>query len=538
MKYILDHKQMEQCDKNTMEYYGVPSAVLMERASLCVAEEITARCPDPNTAVLSVCGTGNNGGDGLDAARLLHLKGYPVCILYPGNEAKASTEGKRQLDICRKYKIPVYHTIEDLLAAEPRFQPENDIPGNAKVYIDALFGIGLARPVGGVYADVIRWMNEQNGCKAAVDIPSGIDADTGLVMGEDEGVAFKADLTVTFGFAKIGQILYPGCTYAGELLVRDMGIDENSLLDIGPQVRHLEQTDIRALLPRRVARSNKGTYGRIALFAGSENMAGAAILSAKAAYAAGAGLVEVVTPHENREILQTSVPEAVLTTYNPYASPEDIRALTETVAARASVIAAGPGIGTGPAAKKIVQALLTLRTQDDLRAKPCVLDADALNIISAKPELKAQTAGCILTPHLGEMARLSGYELPHIQKHILDIALDFAKEYNNTIVLKDARTVIADGSGQAFINRTGNNGMAAGGSGDVLTGLLAALAAGTPGTDLKGTDLKGTDPKLLTAALACHIHGAAGDAVLPRTGTRSMQAGDLIRGIRAVLRDV
>lgn len=495
MKYILSSAQMKQCDVNTMEKYGMVSAVLMERAAMSVVEEIVSGKPGRDTEILIACGTGNNGGDGIAMARLLYLKGYHVTILFPGKEEKCSVEAKRQLDIARRYGINI----------------ENQLPEREyDVVADALFGIGLDREIGGIYAPLIEQLNALQAWKVAVDIASGISADNGTVMGS----AFKADLTVTFGFAKVGQLLYPGAAYTGRLLVKDIGIDEKSLSDIRPKVKMYDGDDL-SRLPKRDAYSNKGSYGKVLIFAGSRNMAGAAAFSGKAAYRTGAGLVKIVTEESNREIIQSLVPEAVLSTYD---SDTDMAAFVKEQLAWADAVIAGPGIGRSAQAEVLVRSVLTLSEA------PCLLDADALNILSEHPDwLLRKNADVVVTPHLGEMSRLTGNSIKEIRENLFSIAQKFSDEYDVITVLKDARTVIASPGGESFINTTGNHGMATGGSGDVLTGMIGALLG----------------QKVLAeqaAALGVMLHGMAGDAAAQVVGKTSLMASDLINGISTILK--
>ncbi|MCD8231677.1 MAG: NAD(P)H-hydrate dehydratase [Clostridiales bacterium] len=495
MKYILNSSQMQQCDANTMGKFQMLSAVLMERAAMAAVSEIEKRYPEPTARVLLVCGTGNNGGDGLAMARLLFLKGYPVQILFPGNEEKCSVEAARQLAIARAYGISVC----------TRF-PEEEYD----IIVDALFGIGLSREISGIYRTVIEQMNAAEAWKLAVDIASGVSADDGSVM----GIAFRADATVTFGFAKIGQLLYPGADLTGVLSVKDIGIDTHSLSGIEPEVRVLEKADL-VCLPERRNDSNKGTYGKILIFAGSYNMAGAAAFSAKAAYRTGAGLVRVVTDDSNREIIQNLVPEAILTTYD---DRTDLRAMAKEQLSWADAVILGPGIGRSPRAEELTESVL-------LESKvPCLVDADGLNILSEHMDWMIGCSGIlVVTPHLGEMSRLSGMTIGEIKKDLIRVARDFSDRYDIVTVLKDARTVTAAPDGRVFINVTGNHGMATAGSGDVLTGIIGAL-------------LGRRIPPDQAASLGVMIHGMAGDAAAETVGKTPMTASDIINGITKVLK--
>ncbi|WP_448915456.1 NAD(P)H-hydrate dehydratase [Eubacterium ramulus] len=495
MKYILNSREMKLCDENTMRRRGMLSAVLMERAALATMQEIVKRYPNPVTKVLVVCGSGNNGGDGVAVARLLYLKGYNVTIYFAGNREKATEETKRQMFIAEQYGVKI----------------SDEYPKDiVDVIVDALFGIGLSREVTGKYAEILQKMTEQDGYKVAVDIASGISADTGAVM----GTAFAADLTVTFGFIKAGQLLYPGTEYTGELKVADIGIDEQSLYEIKPDLKMLEISDLNRL-PRRVNRSNKGSYGKLLILAGSKQMAGAAVFAAKAAYRMGCGLVRVATVEENRIILQEQVPEAVLAVYN---NGTDVVKFVETQLHWADAVVAGPGISQSDLSERMLYELLK-RIQ-----VPCLCDADALNLLSKHPDWwKLVQSPLVITPHLGEMARLTGRPITEIRDRLVQTAQEFAMEHQITVVLKDARTITAQPDGQSYINVSGNHGMATAGAGDVLSGVVGALLA-------QKLDMH------LAAALGVFIHGLAGDAAAERVGHRAMMASDIVDGLMDVLR--
>lgn len=510
MKVLVDSRQMKQCDRNTIEYFKVPSLVLMERAALCTAEEIDLyfrkkeeRREEPkpdsgvkNRSALFVCGCGNNGGDGLAIGRMLWQKGYDVTIVMPPGEKRVSEETRAQITILGRYGIEI----------------ANEIPARQyDVIVDALFGIGLTRELEGTYLNYVNQMNQMEGWKVAVDIPSGIHADTGAVM----GAAFCADLTVTFAFLKPGLLLYPGAEYAGRILVREIGIDIHSFLEDKPFLYSVEQEDLKEI-PARSPYSHKGTFGRVLTAAGHKNMAGAAFFSAKASYKTGAGLVRILTEEANRVILQQLLPEAVLSAYE---DGESLKGRLEEDIRWASVIVAGPGIGLEEQAKMMIKTIL------EQAGVPVILDADGLNVTANHLEwLKEAKAQVIVTPHLGEMARLTGKDISEIKNNFLQTAKDFAREYHVICVLKDARTVTALPDGRLYINRSGNSGLAAGGSGDVLTGILAGLIA-------QGMEASQAAP------LGVYLHGASADKKLPEVGAYGMTAQDVIEGIAAVLRE-
>ncbi len=504
MQYLVNSQEMKQYDKNTIEYYHIPSAVLMERAALAVFEEIRMRFSNPKLTdpILVVCGAGNNGGDGLAIARLLHLDGYQAEFLFPMKKENMTPETKAQYQTAEKYCIP---EITDI--------PEKSYA----VIIDALFGIGLSRNIEGKIKDVICKINQKKAYKVAVDIASGISADSGQVL----GAAFSADLTVTFGFAKTGQLLYPGAAHTGELIVADIGIDKNSIFNQKPFGHYLDAASAGSMLPARNAYSNKGSYGKVLIIAGSPKMAGAAYFAAKAAYYSGCGLVRILTPKENRDILLTRLPEAIITTYD--AVTEDILELVcvlEECMKWAEAVLIGPGLGISSNAKMLVAKVLQYAD------KKIVFDADALNILAKNLSLlKESKADKIITPHLGEMSRLSGNSISEIQQTLVKTAVDFAEEYKTVCVLKDARTIVGAPKGEFFVNTTGNHGMATGGSGDVLAGLLTGIFAQS-------------NSSTEAAALSCYLHGMAGDFAAQKKGACSMLASDLLEMLPAAIQTI
>lgn len=520
MKYLVRKGEMKQYDMNTMEVFGIPSLVLIERAALAAVEELERDGLRENSRILVACGTGNNGADGLVMARLLYLKGHTVQILTAGNRTKATQENEKELKIAKNYGIPVV-TAEEFLEksriTDDTGQGTVYVSGQYDVVVDAVFGVGLSRRIEGAYGQLLECLNTLRGKKLAVDIPSGIDADDGSVL----GVAFRADLTVTFSYEKAGMRLFPGQSYCGRIVCRGVGIDDHSFLvdtDRGhePMMAALTPEDLTLIPPRR-SYTNKGSYGKVLVIAGSVNMAGAAVFSAKAAYLSGCGLVRVLTPEENRTIIQSTLPEAVLTTYHSKKpEPETIIAALQW----ADVIVCGPGIGTGEAAHRLVQTVLKNA------AVPVIMDADALNVISEETDiLRMPHTDLIVTPHLGEMARLQGVTVSYIQDHLVESAEEFARTYHLICVLKDARTITAIPYERTYVNLSGNNGMATGGSGDVLTGVIAGLIA------------QGAKPEL-AAPLGVYVHGLAGDAAAEKDGHYSLMAQALLEAMPRVFKKI
>lgn len=515
MKYLVKKGEMKQYDINTIDTFGISSLVLIERAALAAVEEMECDGLQDKSRILIACGTGNNGADGLVMARLLYLKGHTVQILTVGNRTKATLENKKELEIAKNYGIPVI-TAEGFLQrfdrekTDKKDQIGTDLSEEYYVVVDAVFGVGLSRRIEGVYGQILECLNALPGKKVAVDIPSGIDADDGSVL----GVAFRADLTVTFSYEKVGMRLFPGQSYCGNIVCRSVGIDDRSFLADSerghePAMAAFTSEDL-SMIPERRPHTNKGSYGKVLVIAGNVNMAGAAIFSARAAYLSGCGLVRVFTPEENRTIIQSTLPEAVLTTYNSKKpEPEAVIAAMQW----ADVIVCGPGLGTGDAAHKLVHEVLKNA------AVPVIMDADALNVISEETDiLRKPHTDLIVTPHLGEMARLQGVTVSYIQDHLVESAEEFARTYNLICVLKDARTITAVPYKRTYVNLSGNNGMATGGSGDVLTGVIAGLIA------------QGTKPEL-AAPLGVYVHGLAGDEAAETYGRYSLMAQTLLEAL-------
>lgn len=488
---------MKYLDKNTSMYFHVPEIVLMEQAANAFVDAVMDVCQQTKEVIV-ICGTGNNGADGIAIARLLNQKGCHASIYIPFFEQSTTTESFQvQYDIYKSYRYPMQHKV--------------DWTDEEAVLIDAVFGIGLSRDIVGDMAQLIHHMDQKAGYKIAVDIPSGISSDNGAVL----GTAVHVNRTITFSFGKAGQFLWPGADYCGTVKAVPIGITMDSWRDQKPSLAICEWDDIWGLYPR-TARSNKGTYGKLLIIAGTVNMAGAAYLCAKSAYRMGCGLVKIVTSEENRNALQTLIPEAILDTYGD--SFEE--AHLEECINWSDGILIGPGIGCSDLAQKMTEKVLSCST------KPIVMDADALNIVSMNQSiLNDRKAEVIVTPHLGEMSRLTMRSITDIQNHMVDTAREFARDYHVTCVLKDAHTVIAVPDGMSYLNLTGNNGMATAGSGDVLAGMVAGL-------------LVQHNSAAQSAVLGVYLHGLAGEEASALSGTHGMIADDLIDGLKSIWKRV
>ena len=513
MQVILSAEQMKAAERFTMDTLGVPSLVLMERAALEAVRMIHSlyleQHPSP---VLVVCGSGNNGGDGFAAARLLLEQGCPAEVFFVGKECRMTPECAHQRSL--------FLSLGGNMAVEPEWR-------HYGVIVDALFGIGLNRAVEGDCEAAIRKINEtkkEDPLKRilSMDIPSGISADHGAVM----GCAVKADDTVTFSYLKKGLCLYPGAEYCGRVHLADAGIylppsGDGSLFSAGdhtlPRIGcayALEDKDLDEWLPVRHARSHKGIYGKALLAAGGRNMAGAALLAAKACSRSGCGLTFIFADPSNRIILQSQVPEAV---FLPWAEADEMTDPDGFLPSGITAVGAGPGLGRSELAETVLKRLCSIWPG------AMVLDADALNIIAGLTEEEKEQMLCkkIVTPHPAEMSRLTGKTTGEILNDLPGSAMSFARKYHAICVLKDAASVITDGE-TLFINRSGCDGMASGGSGDVLTGLITGLAA------------QGMDP-FRAAVLGVYVHGKAGEETQAVYGPRGMTAADLSGGIAAVL---
>lgn len=490
MEYIVSGSDMKKVDEYAIKRLGIPSMVLMERAALSVVDLIL--CNEPkDKKILVVSGVGNNGADGVAIARILSLKGYDVTIYVCGVKSSASEEFLAQLDIAKKLKIKI---VREMVKAD--------------VIVDAIFGVGVSRNVIGIQGKAIKLINKSRATVYSVDLPSGINADTGEVM----GVAVEADYTVAIGCQKIGNAMYPGTDYCGEISVGDIGYPVDAYDRCKHVAKYVDNYDL-SLIPVRPNYSFKGSFGKVLIIAGNDEMAGAAAMCGMSAYRVGAGLVRIFTDQENKEVIQKLVPEAVL---NVYDSEEfDVKSLEASIA-WADVIAIGPGLGLGNIQDVMVEKVLDSK-------KPCVVDADAINTIAKNRNLyKKLHAEVIMTPHLGEMSRLTKKSVDEIKANIFEAAKNAHKKTFANYVLKDARTVVASGD-DLFVNMTGNNGMATAGSGDVLTGIIVGLLG-------IGVDFNAA------AVLGPYIHGYAGDKAAERVTKTSLMASDIIEELTTIFK--
>ncbi len=495
MKRILTAVQMKKCDDYTIDTVGIPSRELMQRAANAAFAEIMNEGFDL-TKVLCICGTGNNGGDGLAVAMLLHDSGVNVEFFVCGDVSRMTAECAYRYDVLKNAGVSE--------------QTELDL-SDVTLVVDGLLGIGITGDVRGSAADVIDAVTDSGVPVAALDIPSGINADTGAVMGR----ALVARLTVAFARLKPGHVLYPGRANCGRTVVADIGIGEDGIKDDVAVIMLTEDSDIKNMIPERNPHSHKGTYGRVLVVAGSEGMCGAAYFSALSAYRSGAGLVEVFTPKLNVPIIQTKIPEAIVTGWEEGGESH----LCERLMLADSCVI-GPGLGKSNDTLSLVKAALN----SDI---PLVIDADALNIIAENDDLKhilkKRTSPSVITPHAGEMSRLRGVSIGDVLSNSVKTATSFSEEYGVVCVMKNSATVVAEGD-NAYINSTGCSALAKGGSGDVLTGIIGAfLAAGKNA--------------LSSAVAGVYIHGLAGEIAADESSEYSVLATETADSIgKAIMR--
>ena len=504
---------MAAVDQRTIEEAGISSAELIERAGTEVVAAIAARWDGlAGLQAVVLCGKGNNGGDGFAVARLLRAGGGSARVFLAADRADVQRAAAEHLRRCEQEGEAVEVLGEDLAPLDAAIQ-------KADLVIDALLGTGLRGAPRPAMARVIERIAHCERPVVAVDIPSGVETDTGQV----HGAAVQAMLTVTFGLVKVGQLFYPGRSHCGALHLANIGFPEPILRDAASQALLLSAERLGQLVPQRRGDEHKGSCGMVAVVAGSVGMTGAAALTADAALRSGAGRVHLGIPASLNDILEVKLSE-VMTRPLPEVRKRrclSLRALGAVCAmlTRADVLALGPGLGRYRETEELVRRLV-LQTELSL-----VLDADGLSAFAGQADvLKSRSAPLVLTPHVGEFARLSGLDKQQIIDAPMAVARDFAGEFGATLVLKGAPTVVALSDGRVAVNSTGNPGMATAGSGDVLTGVIAGLIA-------QGLDAE------TAAGLGVYVHGRAGDRAVERLGEWGMRAGDIADEIALAMVD-
>jgi hydroxyethylthiazole kinase-like uncharacterized protein yjeF len=502
---VLNSDQMREADRRTIEEIGIPSIVLMENAGRQVVAAMEATFEDlVERHVAVLCGRGNNGGDGFVVARTLLQRGIDVSVFVLGSVADIRGDARTNLEILGHLGLTVVEIV-DGQAWELHFSEIS----SCDLIVDALFGTGLKTPLQGMLETVVADVNGSGIPVVAIDLPSGMSADTSDLVGD----AIEAALTITLGAPKLPLVLPPAEMQAGDIVIADIGIPEAVIDDVdGPRIELLTRARMRPLVQPRPIDAHKGDFGHVLVVAGAQGRSGAAHLAAMGALRSGAGLVTIATPAWCQSVLAAMAPE-YMTDALAVADDGGIAAgEADRLLERAhDVIAIGPGIGTRPSTVAFVHVLV------ERAGVPLVLDADALNAFVDDPDPLAGSEGrdVIITPHPGEFARLAGIPIGDVQGNRIEVARNFAASHRLYVVLKGHRTIIATPDERVFINPTGNAGMASGGMGDVLTGMIAGWLG-----------------QLLDAEGACKLgvflHGSAGDLAEAAEGEVALAASDLL----------
>jgi NAD(P)H-hydrate epimerase len=510
---VVTAAEMQAIDQRAMDEFSISGLSLMENAGAEAARAMESRYGSlTGRKILVLSGKGNNGGDGFCVARHLSERGADVYCILLASSSDMTGDARANLEIVRKLEI----SLVEITSGE-KFGQLRNILGRVEIVVDALFGTGLHSELRGFFLEVIRTVNVSGKKVVAVDIPSGLDASTGKIWAG----CIAADVTVTFGLPKVGQIISPHRERVGDLVVANIGFPRSLLEANTLKVSLLDDVIVGSFFPPRYLNSHKGTYGHVLAVAGSEGKTGAAILCARAALRAGAGLLTLAVPRSLNPIFEESLiepmtialPETEQRTISEKALP-----IIHKAAKGKKVVVMGPGLTTHASTKLIVDDLLK---NLDI---PMVVDADAINAVKLS-NLEFTNAPVLATPHPGEMARLLDLSIQDIQDNRIEAVQKTARAYHTHILLKGDRTLISDPQGNTFINPTGNPGMATAGSGDVLSGLVAGFVS-------QGLSI------IQAACAGAYIHGLAGDMAVRELGELSMIAGDILEKVPEAINQV
>jgi len=491
--YVTDVKAMREMDRRAITEYGIPGILLMENAAMAVMKNLDLSMD----YYVLVCGPGNNGGDGFALAWKLKNLNKEVDVFYVSDGKEPSGDAKIYYDIIKKTEVPM-----EVVADSENLWSFVEALRDADVVVDALLGTGISREVTPLFNEVIEYMNDFSSKIISVDIPSGLSADSGHPL----PVAVIASKTVTFEAVKLGLLSYKAIPYTGLLVVEEIGIPKKLKEELADSVCLTDQNDVMRILPDREITGHKNHYGRVLVVAGSRGLTGAAMLSSEAALATGSGLVTLCSYNETMGILVPRLTE-IMSLYESN--------LEEGVS-KSDIVAFGPGLGaTRDTLKLLLRVIKTLQEEEKVDST-LVIDADGLNVLEGKCDiLKPLCFHVVITPHPGEMARLTGKSTKNIEENRLDVAREFAKEYGVVVVLKGYHTVITDGE-KVYINSTGSSAMAQGGMGDALTGIIASLS---------GQGISAFE----AAVLGTYIHGCIGDHLSKER--YSVKASEIIKNI-------
>lgn len=510
--YLVTAEQMRQIDRKTIEEFGVPEIVLMENAGKAVVDFLQETFDSLSQKTVTIlAGTGNNGGDGLVAARYLHNLGVQVKVFLLA-ERELSLSTQKNYEILSHLPVKVY-----LLDSENSMHLFKVTVNYSDILIDALFGTGISRAITGKAEQVIDIINRRSCVKVAVDVPSGLNSDNGEIWGR----CVKADYTVTLAQPKCGQYMNQGLQYCGDVVIKDIGIPEEVYRLLPLTCKLIAPSCLREGMKTRSRDSHKGTYGHLLTIGGSVGMSGSVTLASQAALRAGVGLVSCAVPEQIQFHVAVNVPEAMV---YPVAGGKQfdenaLDGLRDLLKGKHSIVV-GPGMGATEVTGMVLLEILQFCSCG------IVADADALNVAEYWLEdVKESKCQVILTPHPGEMARLTGLSTEYIQNHRLEVANSFAIEHGVWLVLKGANTIVATPEGKLYMNITDSPALAVAGSGDVLSGLIGAFLA------------QGVDPETACCA-AVYLHGRAGVLLAESIGEVSSKAGDIIAYIPAVWKEV
>ncbi len=488
--------QMRNIDKSATKNGSIPSIVLMENAAIACMNELKATFSSLECMRVAVfCGKGNNGGDGLCLARHLYNMGVEVAVyLVCGNEFYG--DAKINYDIIKKMNVNI-----DIVADTDNLKY---IIRSYDVVIDAIYGTGIHGTVGGISYDVINEINENAKYTLSVDVPSGINSDSGEIC----GICVKADKTVTFVAYKVGMLMFPAADYVGEVTVADISIPDYIIEQQKVSINVADDKFVRDNFPLRRKNSQKGDYGKVLVIAGSTGLSGAAYLSSQSAVISGSGLVTLAIPEGLNVAMEAKTTEVMtypvmdINGHISSSATEEILKLVD----KADAVLIGPGLGRSRDVTRIVESVLSHSNV------PVIVDADGINAVSEnKSMLNGCTCPVIFTPHAVEMSRLTELEKDYIEDNRIVVSKEFAEEYGVTVILKGHRTIVTASDGEQYINITGNSGLATGGSGDVLAGITVSLCA-------RGIS------EAKAAAMAVYIHGKAGDFAMAKYGIESVTA--------------
>lgn len=504
MKKVCNTIQIRDLEKRA-ESYGISSMLLMENASIGITNYLKKITDVKNKRVLVVCGRGNNGGDGMAVARHLRNSGANVVVLLVDGDKNFSKETETNFSILKNLGINFVYTSENIGKIDSIFS-------SSEIIVDALFGTGLVREVTGIYRELIEKINSSKKYVISIDIPSGVNSDTGEVM----GIAVKADSTVALGYLKLGHLLFPGREYCGDLEVVDISLSCEFVTNY-----YLIDEEEKFILKKRNLNTHKGTYGHMVVIGGSIGKTGAIVMSAKAGLRTGAGLVTIVCPEGLNNIVETLSLEVMTFPLKGCSSFFDVKFIDELkdFLLDKECIVLGPGMGIN---EKTIEFFRSLK---DRIKSPVVIDADGLNCLAVDINLlKSFNNSVVLTPHPGEMARLIGKDVIYVLKNPVDSAVWLAKEYKCHVVLKGATTIYADPAGNVYFSTYGNPGMATAGTGDVLSGIIGSFI--TQKYEIKDAII-----------LSLLLHGTAGNLAKDKIGENGLNATDIIKAVPEVLKN-